>query len=234
MNPYKIIVLAAMAFAANSQAATQLYNLDFTPPEVGNYTTIFGNPTVVHSVGPFTDALLFHAVTTYDQIELPITLAAPQYDIQYDVLTHNLLNSKYGFIVTLDTPDINSVTLHGGLNKIDIYQSFPYTLADPVSFLNDHAYHFDISVDFAASSWALSVDGAQIFAGPFSGSGLQDIRITMAPVFGGASDAPETYAALDNVIITAVPEPSFAALLSLPLLLWLYRFPRRFKFPAGR
>jgi len=165
---------------------------------------------------------------------LPITLAAPQYDIQYDVLTHNLLNSKYGFIVTLDTPDINSVTLHGGLNKIDIYQSFPYTLADPVSFLNDHAYHFDISVDFAASSWALSVDGAQIFAGPFSGSGLQDIRITMAPVFGGASDAPETYAALDNVIITAVPEPSFAALLSLPLLLWLYRFPRRFKFPAGR
>jgi hypothetical protein len=228
MNLFKVTVLAATAFAATSQAAT-LYNLDFTPPEVGSYTTIFGNPTVVHSVGPFTDALFFHAVTTYDQIELPLGAAAPQYDIQYDVLTHNVLNSKYGLTVTLDTPNINSFTLHGGLNKVDIYQSFPYTLAEPVSFLDDHVYHFDVSVDFAAGSWSLNMDGAQIFAGPFSGADLQDIRITMAPVYGGVSDAPDTYAAIDNVIITAVPEPSAGALVGLGLLLWLSSFRRGLK-----
>ena len=82
----KWVACIAVVTACVSASAAELYNLQFGGSDVGTYQTVFGNPTVQSSVGPFAHALVFHAVTTYDQVLLPITVAGPRYDIQYDVL----------------------------------------------------------------------------------------------------------------------------------------------------
>jgi hypothetical protein len=224
----KLIFIAALAVAGGSVSATELYNLDFTPPEVGTYQTVFGDPSVQSPVGPFADALIFHAVTGYDQIELPIDTAGPRYDIQYDVLAHDLLNSQYAFTILLDTPEVRTVSFHGGLNSIYVFQPFPYTIANLADFANDQVYHFDISVDLEANLWSVAIDGTLMFANPINASSLEDIRFSMAPRIGGAVDAPGTYAALDNVLVSVVPEPSVFSLLiaaGAPAL-FLYRRKR--------
>ena len=98
-----LLAAIGLALAQASAQSQVLYDLDFTPTEVGSYTTVFGAPSIQHTVGPLTDALLFHAVVGYDQILLPISVAAPQYQISYDVFVHGLVNSKYDFLSLVDT-----------------------------------------------------------------------------------------------------------------------------------
>lgn len=203
-TPAKLILFAATFVAGNLSAATILYDLDFTGLEIGAYSTVFGHPTV-QSVGPFTDALIFHAVIGYDQINLAIGGKGTKFNISYDVLVHNLLSSKYSFSMILDTPEVRNVYLHGGLKSIGIYQPSSGGLLG--GFLNDQVYHFDVSVDLTANLWTVAIDGTQKYAQPVNASALRSIRFNMSPWQGGASDAPGTYAALDNVVVTVVPEP---------------------------
>jgi PEP-CTERM motif-containing protein len=227
------ICLLILFVTAGRLSATELYNLDFTPPEVGSYEVIFGKPTVQSSVGPFTDALVFHAVTTYDQIRLPITADAQQYNIQYDVFTHNLVNSQYTFDIALDTPQVRTVALHGGQNAIEVYQPFA-GVTNIGALTNDQVYHFEIRIDLVANVWSVAVDGMQRFSHAFESSELRSLRFTMSPWIANASDAPGTYAALDNVVVTDVPEPSSAALALIGLVVGLGAVSVRSRFRARR
>jgi hypothetical protein len=216
-HPYKFISIAVLTISSCSLPATQLYNLGFTTNDFGIYQTS-GNPSVQASVGPFTDALVFHAVTFqagigYDQIQLPFEATVSRYDIQFDVLTHNLLNSQYAFFLYLDTPQIPYVYFHGGQNRIGAFQPFPYTIANLAAFTDDHPYHFDISVDLQANLWSIAIDGTYLFDSPVNASSLDAIRFSLQPWTGGAVDAPTTFAALDNVVVSVVPEPSVFCLL---------------------
>ena len=195
--------------------ATELYNLDFTPPDTGSYSVVFGSPAVQSSVGPLSDALVFHAVTTFDQIALPISVAGSQYNIQFDVLTHQLLDSQYAFSVILDTTDVGvrNTSFHGGLDAIDVYQPSPYTDAPVGGFLDDQVYHVSMLVDFQANLWSLAVDGTQLYSNHVNASGLTGLRFSMNPWTGlNPTDAPGTYAAIDNVVVTVVPEPASGVL----------------------
>ncbi len=212
-------VLGSALLASCSLSATELYNLDFTPPEVGIYQIVYGSPSVQSSVGPFADALVFHAVTSFDQIQLPIGVTSPHYDIQYDVLTHNLLNSQYDFSISLDGFVYHSVGFHGGLDGIEVYEPSPYTVEDVADFLDDEVYHVGISLDLTSNSWSVAVDGAEVFTSPLNSSSLDSIRFSLNPWVGGAVDAPGTYVALDNVVVTAVPEPSSGAVALVAALL---------------
>jgi hypothetical protein len=227
------LYLLTLFIVAGPLSATELHNLDFTPPEVGIYETVFGSPSVQSSVGPFTDALVFHAVTFYDQIRLPINLSAPRYNIQYDVFTHNLLNSQYAFTMLLDTPEVRNVGFHGVLNDIYAYQPF-VGVVNLGPFANDQVYHLEISIDLAANLWSVAVDGTQKFSHTIDASGLESIRFSMAPWTVGASNAPGTYAALDNVTVNAIPEPSSAALVVTGLVFCIGAVYSRFKSGARR
>lgn len=221
----KLIFMVVLSGAASSSFATVLYNLDFAPNDIGTYQTVFGNPSVQSSVGPFANALVFQA-NDYQQIELPIGTAGPDYNIQYDVMTHNLLNSQYGFRIFLDTPYVRTVGLDGGQNNIQVYQNSPYTAEGLMNFSDDQVYHFEITVDLQANLWTVSVDGAQLFSNPFNAaSGLEDIRFSLDSVIAPAE--PGTYVALDNVVVVnAAPEPSTVCLLlavGLPVLFLHWR-----------
>jgi hypothetical protein len=182
-------------------------NLDFTPPEVGSYGVVFGNPTVVPTVGPLTDALVFHAVSSYEQIALGLPLNGPRYEIQYDVLTHALLNSQYAFTTLLDTPQARNMSFHGGANTIQMNN-----LGNLMEFKDDQLYHFKINLDFPANQWSVTIDGGQPFTTTIDAANLYSIRFSLAPWKVGAPDLPGTFVALDNVVVNVVPEPSNFAL----------------------
>jgi hypothetical protein len=226
----KLLILA-LCVAASPAAArgTELYNLDFTPPDSGTYQVTLGNPTVQSSVGPFTDALVFHAVTSGEQIRLPIAMPAPEYDLQFDLFAHNLANSDYSFGVFLDGTTIRSVNVHGGLNSVYVYQANPFLNLSLMSLTNDATYHLDVLLDLQSSVWSVAVNGTSLFNGPLGGAGLQDVRFGIAPWIGGAVDAANTYVALDNVLVATVPEPSVVGLAAAGILLWLQLRHRRFQ-----
>ena len=191
--------LAVGWFTARTASANELYHLRFDGSDVGAYQTRFGHPTVHRSIGPFTDALIFHAITDYDQIQLPITTADDHYDIQFDLLTHHLTDSQYAFTFFLDTPQVRSVDLHGG--NLSVFQ--PHTFDGAVRhFADDHAYHFDITVDLPNNRWSISVNGKLRYTNHIDATALDSIRFSMAPWTGvDPSDAAETYVALDNVVV---------------------------------
>jgi hypothetical protein len=226
----KLVACIGVATACLSVSATELYNLQFGGSDVGTYQTVFGNPTVQSSVGPFAHALIFHAVATYDQILLPIAVAGPRYDIHYDALVHNLLSSQYSFGILLDTPDVHSLDFHGGLNQLQVYQ--PYLEENVGAFANDQAYHFDISVDLVAQQWSIAVDGVQVFSNALDETSLQDIRFNIGPTVLGTPNAPGVYAALDNVVVTVVPEPGFVSFCVLGVMTFAFRICSRSKSPA--
>jgi hypothetical protein len=218
----KLPVCMFLAFISPAASrAVDLYNLDFTPPDLGTYQVMAGSPSVQSTIGPFTDALVFDAVSGGEQIRLPIGTIAPQYDIQCDILPYNLLNSDYAFGVYLDTAAVRSLNFDGGLNSIYVYQSSPFLNLSLSSLTNNSVYHLDITLDSLGSAWSVAINGSPLFNGSLDGTSLQDIRFGLAPWIGGAANAPNTYVALDNVIVSAVPEPTVAGLAAAGVLLWL-------------
>ena len=222
--------LFCVFFAFLSPAASRavdLYNLDFTTPESGTYQITLGNPSVQSPVGPFADALVFDAVTGGEQIRLPIGTAAPQYELQCDVLAHSLLNSDYSFGIYFDTTTVRSVIFHGGLGSVYVYQSSPFLNFSLAPLADDSVYHLDVLLDTQSMDWLVAINGNLLFDGPLDGAALQDIRFGIAPWFTGAANAPNTCVALDNVIVSAVPEPAVAGLVAAGALLWLKLGNRR-------
>jgi hypothetical protein len=200
--------------------AEELYYLDFTPPDLGAYQVMAGNPTVQATAGPLTDALVFHAVSGGEQIRLPIGAAASQYDLQCDVLAQNLANSDYAFGIYFDTEALSTVGFSGAVNSIYVYQSSPFLSFSLASLNNDSVYHLEVMLDSLNSLGSVAINGTSLFSGPLGGTALQDIRFGLAPWIGGAADAPNTDVALDNVIVS-VPEPTAAALAATAILLGL-------------
>ncbi len=202
--------------------ATEIYHLDFTDPEVGVYQIIDGDPSRQTSAGSLTDVLLFHATVGGDQIQLPVGIGGPRYELQYDLLTHGLVGSDYAFVMRLDA-GLRSLSFHGGLNSIDAYQPSPYINQTLASFSDDRIYRVGIMVDSEADLWSVAIDGVSACTNPLNGNSLQSIRFGLAPWIGGAMNAPATYAAIDNVVLTVVPEPSAAMFLMAGSLAWWWR-----------
>ncbi len=204
-------VFLALVSPEKSRAG-ELYNLDFTSPDLGVYQIMSGGPAVQATVGPFTHALVFNAVSGGEQIRLPIGVSAPQYELQCDVLTYNLLNSDYAFGVYLGTTAAGTVNFSGGSDSVYVYQSSPFLNLSLASLTNDSVYHLDIVLNIQNSDWSVAVNGNSLYSGPLAGSALSDIRFGLAPWIGGAANAPNTYVALDNVIVSTIPEPTVAGL----------------------
>jgi hypothetical protein len=205
----------SLLLTAGGLPATELYNLDFTPPEVGQYQVVFGTPSVQPMVGPFTDALVFDAVKSYEQIRLPISVAGSRYEFECDLLVHNLRNSDYVFAVLMDTPNVRTVSFDGRLNRIEAFPSF----TNLGSFSNDQVYHLTMILDLGANFWSIALDGIERYRSQADASGLQAIRINMGAPGQTPPDAPGVYAAIDNVRVSVVPEPQSLSLLGFGLFI---------------
>lgn len=227
------LVCACCAFIlpAASRAA-ELYGLDFSAPDLGTYQVTAGSPSIQSMAGVLADALVFDAVSGGGQIRLPINTTEPVCEVQFDVLTHNLSESDYSFGVYLDTASVHALNFHGGLNGVYLYQSAPFLNLLLAPMADDSVCHFAVALDAGSSTWSVAVNGTPLYGGACDAAALQAIRFGISPWIGGAADAPGTYVALDNVWISAVPEPSVAGLAATGFVLWLGH--RRRLFQTGR
>ena len=228
-----VYCLVVSAFASNRSDATQLYDLNFTPSEVGTYSTVLGSPTVVPTFEGLSDALLFHAVTSYDQIELNLGVGAPGYQIGFDIVCHGVLNSQYDFAAYLDTPQIRSLNFHGGLNSIYVFQPVSGSgILEPL--VDDSIHHVDMTVDVLHNLWTIAVDNTPLYSNSIGAADIQDVRFSMAPWVGGATNSPDTQVAIDNVVISTIPEPAPYALVALGCLAVLFRVRKNNRPPLLR
>jgi hypothetical protein len=212
-------VLALALCAGGNAYATTLYDLDFTAPDTGTYSTVFGSPVVVSSFDGLSDALMFHAVQTIDQVRLNLGTGAPGYQIGFDVVTHGLTGSPYAFRALLDSMAPHSVALNGGFNDLEVFQSSPFTSQSLQPFADDTVYHLGITLDFAANLWTVSVNNVPSFSNPINLSDIDSIRFSLAPSISGAGNYPGTQVAIDNIMVEAIPEPSAYALVFGSLML---------------
>jgi hypothetical protein len=160
---------------------------------------------------------------------LPIEVAGSRYELQYDIVAHDLLGSDYAFVLLLDTTPVEGLSFHGGLDSIYVYQSDPFINQTLMSFSNDTVYHVGVTVDFDAGAWSVAIDGTPACSNPLNGTSFQDVRFGLAPWIAGAADAPDIYVGLDNVVLGIVPEPSAWALVLAGFPIWRSRFGARFR-----
>ena len=229
MRSSSVAAALVLALGTNNLLASTIYDLNFTPPEFGSYTIYSGNPYVAPSIGPFTDALVFRATNSIpgisDQIRLPLGNVGQGVIVSFDVMAHSLRGSKYRFSMFLDTPEVRSVSLNGLSNNAQAFQ--PFAPINLFEFADDQVYHFEISVDLATALWSVSVDGHKWFTRDFAASTLQSIRFSTDKASGVAVPNAETYAALDNILVTTIPEPNTLAFLGLGSLVFMMRSRRR-------
>lgn len=201
---------------SGAPAQTPLYQLTFDPGAPANYDVVFGAPTPVASFQGLTGALRFRGVSSYDQIRLPIHAVASAYQLDFDVVTQGLVNSKYAFTVLLDTPQVRTLSLHGGLAAFSPYQPSPYFVGASAPFADGQPYHVRIRADFAANFWDIAVNGNVLYQNLLNATELHSIRFSLAPWYNQSPTDPNVFAAIDNVVVL-VPEPSGAVLLGLAL-----------------
>lgn len=199
----------AIVVAGHALHATELYNLDFQPPEVGSYN-LEGWAGIVSSVGPFDNALVLRArppgwMAMPATLSLPVGYSSPMYHIQFDLLPHQLSSSEYMLAVVLDTPYAQTVGFDG------VWPSF--------SVADDKVFHVDMTIDIPAHRWLTTLDDTTSIAIPVDVTKLSSIRFVVGSPFGNPAESPSTYVALDNIVVTAIPEPSVGSLSLAGLLL---------------
>jgi hypothetical protein len=218
------LFLSPFALGVYDQAcATLLYDLDFTPPETGTYSTVRGSPAVVSSFDGLSDALLFHGVATYDQIQLAVGVGTPGLHLAYDVVTHGMQNSGYQFNLSLDTPLIRKVVFYSNFMGIMVVPPFNGPDTSLYSFADDTIYHLDITANIAQNFWTVSVNNTQISSRSFDASSVDAIRFWLGPNGLPGTDQPGTQVAIDNLFVETIPEPSVNALVVLGSLALMFR-----------
>jgi hypothetical protein len=205
-----------------------LYDLDFNSPDhsldqvvgvgVGPKrvsAVVFGTPTVRPASGALSSRPLeFDALSTHEQIRLTLPSPAtrpPGYLIEFDVAATALRNSSYDFSMVLDTPAVRTLSLHGGLNSVSLFQPTPYTISEPASFADGVKHRFTVVVDLLSNpQWRVYMDSVQIYQNVLGTNAVESIRFSMSPWIGGATDAPNVKVALDNVKVTSGDFGSYA------------------------
>ncbi len=225
---YLTTFTALLTLVSNPLRAEVLYDIDFTPPDVGSYLVPpSSNPTVVSSFGGFSDTMLFqmNPGSDVEDMILPWDARGTGYTVSFDVVTHGLSTSLYEFVLY---SGVGRVSLHGGLNAVEVFQSSPYTDRTVQQFTDGIPYHFTVSADFAGNLWRLSVDDVLVYSNiPWSADTGVGFRLTSW--YQGAAYDPDVQVALDNIRVEVVPEPSTGVLLLVALVGLRARKTERFR-----
>ncbi len=164
-----------------------------------------GMPTVVSEDGQLNDqSLLFRGRASYEQIRLDVPPGWSKYRVEYDVLTKKLQGSNYVFSVSLDTPQIRQVNLHGGTQAV---QNFPKPLHNiGAEWTEEQISHFVIEVDFIKNLWQIWKDDLPVLNTTLDAANLRSIRFNLSPWSEGAADALDVEVAVDNIKVIASEE----------------------------
>jgi hypothetical protein len=182
---------------------------------------MFGNPQIENEFGHIAgNCLVFNPKnSTYEQIRLDLGQGQTHYNLSFDIETRNLDNSKYGFGILFDTPDVRTFTFHGGLGKIDVFSPPDYFGLTHYDFSDNTLMHVNANVDLQQGRWSLWVNNQSVGDWEFysENGDIQAIRFSLSPCYGGIGIDRSIVVAIDNILVT--PEPATLLLLALGGLL---------------
>jgi hypothetical protein len=193
-------------------------------PRTGPSAIPFGTPRVRESVGAMaTRPLEFNRGSRpgfLEQIQFDLGFGSTVYDIEFDVVIVNLVQSgllrdNFGFHLDyLNQPTVQGAMFlpGGGLEIFDITSGVTFGYQDVYDA--GVPFHVSIHADVAAGSWSLRLDDALVHEGALHApeGDLFMARISLNDRAGLAT----SLAGLDNVLITT-PEPSSAVLMGAAL-----------------
>ena len=217
--------LSLLLFVNHSWAGV-LYDLTFESPDhtLGQAPTVgagpskvsaitFGSPRVVNNQPLLNgNCLEFEGYTSYEQVYLNTGAASGIIQVDFDIVTANVIGSLYGFTVFLDTPEVRSLTFHGPVQQIQAFIPFGGGMLQ--GFVDGRKYHVTIVADTVGNSWRVSVDGVQRYQSALSASTVSSVRLSMAPMYGMASDNPQSKAYVDNFKVVNNPSTGSGPLVS--------------------
>jgi hypothetical protein len=237
---------------------TQLYDVDFgTPPHTVGLPPVtgtgpapratptsinFGDPTVVAGSGGLAEqpCQFGNGTTGYDQLQFAVSslhsqgfpVDFPTYRVDVDMMARRLAGPVAwdDFSLLLDLPSVHRIDF-----KIDnTIQASPGGLIG--TWMMNVPVHVSVLLDIPTQTWAIALDGAQVYTGPVTAADLRTIRVHLT-----GNDVSD-YAAADNFgvwgigEVSAVREP-IAGALTGPRLLAPYPNPARdgvwFRWEAG-
>ena len=222
-------VLISLFCAHDRAVATTLYDMDFTSPDVGSYSVVFGSPTIAPTFDGLVNALVLHARVGYEQIRLPIGAGGPGYQLDFDVVTHGMQNTDYNFNMLVDSPGVHSAEFFGHTSQMLVYPPYtPLTVLQP--FVDDTIYHLGITLDLTHHYWSVSVGNSMLFSNYFGDTVIDGIRFSCGPQYLPGTTDLSVEAAIDNIRVTTIPEPSVFAL-TLSSLAVLFGVRKGFRPP---
>jgi hypothetical protein len=207
--------------------AEVLYDLTFDSPEhyVGQPPTVGlgpskvwaivdGSPRVVNNQPLLNgNCLEFEGYASREQIYLPTGAASGLIQVEFDIVTENVIGSLYGFKVFLDTPEIRTLSFHGPRQQVE---AFKPRIAEATlqEFLDGRRYHVTMVADTIADRWRISIDGMSRYEAALSASIVSSIRLAMAPMDGPAPDSLLSKVYVDNFKVVTTPPNGSVALVA--------------------
>lgn len=176
-------------------------------------TTVFGNPSLINGALQFN---LADSSNGYEQVRLMMNSSAPQYHIEFDLLTENLANSQHSFSMLIDTPTVQNLNFNNCCsNPISTFNTNTSTPSNTITTLTDNvAMHVSIDIDLVTDLWSVVITGAgssgSLINDQFYSAedGIRSIRFGLSPAHGEAEPDPSISVYLDNLQVTSVPTPA--------------------------
>jgi hypothetical protein len=248
---------AALSIGAEAASGAVLYDVSFSAPlhtagllpAIGGTqapTSLIAQPTVQTSFGTTaSQSLEIWPPTNVDRrnategIVFGITTIAPQYLIECDLWIESLpydTSEGFSILARMDNSpfNVNSFDFRGGQNlgffSQDSHHAFGGLSQGGGKWPLMQVMHLTANIDLAHAFWTVQLDGIQVHANEFAenpGAHLTSIEFSVLDTIGNGDSA----ARIDNIVISAVPEPSTAMLVAIgSVALWAF-FSRKAELP---
>lgn len=224
LRPFLIIAASAVLFSGNVFANIIHFESDFDSAIDTGATIIDGSSvlaqrfgdTSLDSFGSLSGiALVFNIDgSNAEQMRLDLDTGYNNYQVAFDIETHNLFGSNHSFRMLADAPTVKSLDFGDCCNN-DI-DTFPFIgLRGPL--VDDTPMHVEIDIDLILSMWTVSVSGVGSSSGLFANGGdVRSVRFSLAPSLGNLDPNPNVSVAIDNLVVSSV-----AVAVPTPASLWL-------------
>ena len=196
------------------------YDIDFSTPThtVGSPPTqgseldtissiVFGEPLIESSFGTVaSESLVFDTKDNqlpyfYDQIELDLRQGSDRYQLSFDLITNNFVNtgSSNGFVLLFDTPQIRRIDFNSD-GTIGYY--YPSQGSEIIgSFSDDTLISMAVDISLVAGTWDIFMNDELLYSGDFAptGNDVNSIRFSFGNVNAAMVSSTFDNVRLDNI-----------------------------------